>query len=116
MTCSQPILSDEGVLLIGGGTRITEPLLSAIRDRDIRSISIDRRDLLTLQPKKRSLKKLRLEQSDIDFTTGSLPLKSFLVDRFKEDLSEERANCSLRNSTTPHVYWVFSIASFNLMR
>ncbi|TWT49517.1 hypothetical protein Pla22_47140 [Rubripirellula amarantea] len=91
MNCSQPIMSEDGVLLIGGGTHITEALLCTIRESSIHSISIDVRDLPTLQPEKRSLKKLRSEQSGIDITVSAAPLKSFLIDRFNEDLSEERA-------------------------
>lgn len=91
VTCSQPIVNDVGVLLVGANSRITQQVITGLRERGIASIEVDVRDLALLQGDDR--KKVAVKREWIREATfqAGVPVKNFLVDRHNEPLSEERA-------------------------
>jgi HD-GYP domain-containing protein (c-di-GMP phosphodiesterase class II) len=92
VTCSHPIEDDNGVLLLGSHTQITQFLIDGLRERGIESIEIDPRDLAAMRGKASkkapTIRKERRSVGDWDPTT---PMKSLLVDRYDEDLNEDRS-------------------------
>ncbi len=92
--CSHPVEDDQGVLLLGASTRITQQLIAGLRDRGIHSIEVDPRDLATLRGGGQGGNKRAATVWDREPPgqwTKSKPVKDMLVDRFEEQLSGERA-------------------------
>jgi HD-GYP domain-containing protein (c-di-GMP phosphodiesterase class II) len=80
-------------LLLGANTRITQQVISGLRDRGITSIEVDPRDLAAMRggankPKKAASSRDRAPDGQ---WTKSKPVRDMLVDRFEEPLSPERA-------------------------
>lgn len=94
VVCSHPVESESGVLLLGANTRITQQLISGLRDRGIVSIEIDPRDLATIRRRvdegnsRRGTKRARSTNGQ---WPKSVPVKEMLIDRFEQNLCEERA-------------------------
>lgn len=91
VTCSHPIEDDHGLLLLGAGTQITQQVIGGLRDRGILVIEVDPRDVDSLcggQKKRRVVKRERVAEAP---WAASRPVKDMLVDRYHEDLSDERA-------------------------
>lgn len=90
-TCSQPIVNDVGVLLVGANSRITQQVITGLRERGIHNIDVDVRDLAMLRSEDRKQVVVKREWTrEATFQPG-VPLKNLLVDRHNEPLSEERA-------------------------
>lgn len=91
VTCSHPIEGDSGVLLLGARTRITQQVITGLRDRAIESIQVDTRDLVALRGtsggKKKTAEKRR---SNTPQWSPSMSVKEILVDRHDEGLSQQR--------------------------
>lgn len=90
-TCSHPVEGDEGVLLLGANTRITQQLINGLRDRGIASIDVDPRDLAAMRgagAKKKTAVKRSTESQEWSPTKV---VKDILVDRHDEDLSQDRS-------------------------
>ncbi len=92
VTCSQPILGEAGVLLLGANTRITQQVITGLRERDIRSIEVDPCDLALLSGVERKRIAPKREFIREAGWAPSKPVKEILVDRHGEDLDVERAN------------------------
>lgn len=94
MVCSHPVLGSDGVMLIGGNTRITQGLISGLRDRGIDEIGLDKRDLDAVRKKvrKKISKKRERSREGEDKWPASQPLKSFVVTRYGQDLDPARAD------------------------
>lgn len=91
VTCSHPIEGDSGVLLLGAKTRITQQVITGLRDRAIESIQVDTRDLVALRGTSNGkTKHAEKRTSDTPQWSPSKSVKEILVDRHDEGLSEER--------------------------
>ncbi|TWU47228.1 Cyclic di-GMP phosphodiesterase response regulator RpfG [Rubripirellula tenax] len=91
VTCSQPIVSDRGILLLGAKTCITQQVITGLRERGIDYISVDPSDLALLRGKPKAVvtpKPARPKDSKWD---PSRPVKEMLVSRHGESLSTARA-------------------------
>ncbi len=91
VTCSQPIVSDTGLLLLGANTRITQQVITGLRERGIGSISVDPRDLAMFrgEPAPSWLpRRDRIKESRWD---AKRPVRDQLIDRHDEHLSSQRA-------------------------
>lgn len=91
VTCSQPIVNDVGVLLVGANSRITQQVITGLRERGILSIEVDVRDLALLRGDDRKKVAAKREWTRETAFQAGIPVKNFLVDRHNEPLSEERA-------------------------
>jgi HD-GYP domain-containing protein (c-di-GMP phosphodiesterase class II) len=93
VTCSHPVEGDHGVLLLGSNTRINQQVITGLRDRGIRSIEVDPRDLAAMRggttAKRRTVTSAR-DRGGADQWIRSKPVKDLLVDRHEEALSVER--------------------------
>jgi hypothetical protein len=93
VTCSHPVEGDHAVLLLGANTRITQQVITGLRDRGIRSIEVDPRDLAALRGGKTAKRRKATTARDrggADQWIRSKPVKDLLVDRHEEALSAER--------------------------
>jgi HD-GYP domain-containing protein (c-di-GMP phosphodiesterase class II) len=90
VSCSRPIVDESDVLLVGANTRITEHVISGLRDRGINSIEVDPRDVASLKGVKRVKRKKILDSRQSRAAMLSRPLKNRLVNRFEECLNPER--------------------------
>ncbi|WP_442511386.1 HD-GYP domain-containing protein [Novipirellula sp. SH528] len=93
-TCGYPILSSEGILLLGSGTHITPTIVAHLHEQNVDVIAVHPNDIAELTGKQ-----LRRGTADEAPQTPSLfsgvweealPLKNLLVDRHGEPLSIER--------------------------
>jgi len=93
VTCSHPVEGDQGVLLLGANTRITQQVISGLRDRGIHSIDVDPRDLAAMRGGggKKGKSGASWERSTPGLWTKSKPVKEMLVSRHDEGLCGERA-------------------------
>lgn len=91
VTCSQPIVNDVGVLLVGANTRITQQVITGLRERGILTIEVDARDLALLRGDERKKLGKKIERPKEAFLQAGVPVKNILVDRYDQPLSEERA-------------------------
>ncbi len=91
--CSYPVAGDHGVLLLGANTRITQQVISGLRDRGIRSIEVDPRDLAALRGTSGKSRKATSNRArmPVGQWIQLKPVKEILVDRYDEGLSEQRA-------------------------
>ncbi|TWU51310.1 HD-GYP domain-containing protein [Rubripirellula reticaptiva] len=91
-TCSQPIVSDAGVLLVAANTRITQQVITGLRERQIESISVDPRDLGVLSREAKPAQTPKHDRTKPDGHWDPLrPVKDQLVDRHGERLSAQRS-------------------------
>jgi HD-GYP domain-containing protein (c-di-GMP phosphodiesterase class II) len=93
VTCSHSIEDDDGLLLLGSGTKITHQVINGLRDRGITAIEVDPRDLAVLRGGGKNKKKApsKRERNTVDDRWGSSqPVKEMLVDRHDEGLSDQR--------------------------
>lgn len=90
VTCSHPIEGDGGVLLLGASTRITQQVITGLRDRGIESIEVDARDLAALRRSSTKTKAPEKRRAETPRWSPSRSVKDLLVDRHDEGLSEER--------------------------
>jgi HD-GYP domain-containing protein (c-di-GMP phosphodiesterase class II) len=97
VTCSHPVEDDHGVLLLGANTRITDQVINGLRDRGIKMIEVDSRDLAAMRGGGKKKAATRRTRNDQDGWPKSKPVKDMLVDRYAENLCEER-NEHLQNS------------------
>ncbi len=91
--CSHPVEDDQGVLLLGANTRITQQVIAGLRDRGISSIEVDPRDVAALRSTGKGTKARATtvwEREPPGQWTKSKPVKDMLVDRFEEQLSPDR--------------------------
>ncbi|MGB7325193.1 MAG: HD domain-containing phosphohydrolase [Rubripirellula sp.] len=92
VTCSQPIVSDTGVLLVGANTRITQQVITGLRERQIDSIAVDPRDLAVLSGSGKAAQSPTRERAKKDGRWDpKRPVKDQLVDRHGEPLSSQRS-------------------------
>ena len=91
VTCSHPVEGDNGVLLLGANTRITQQVITGLRERGIAAIEVDPRDVAALCGTGVRKKKAAVNRtSDTPHWSASKSVKEILVDRHDEGLSEER--------------------------
>ena len=88
-TCTHPISGEDGILLLGANTRITEQVLNGLRERNIHVLEIDPRDLRSSKPAPRKRKKK--PKSSEGVWGHAVPLKSMLVDHSGEGANLEHA-------------------------
>ena len=91
VTCSRPIVDESKILLVGANTRITQHVISRLRERGITQIDVDVCDVAMLRGAKRSKPKVVAEKRLTKEELLSRPLKESMVDRYEEGLSAERA-------------------------
>jgi HD-GYP domain-containing protein (c-di-GMP phosphodiesterase class II) len=93
ITCSHPVEGDHGILLLGANTRITQQVISGLRDRGISSIEVDPRDLAAMRGAGKKNKKAasNRDRAPEGQWTKSKPVKEMLIDRFEEPLNPDRA-------------------------
>lgn len=101
--CRRPLEDDDGVLLLGAGTRITQELIQTLKDRQIEELPIHKDDLAALTksasgrgPSARPKTSARTTTTDFQKTKPQdwpkgFPLREGLVDRRSEPLDEGRA-------------------------
>ena len=103
-TCSHPIEDDEGILLLGARSRISQQIIASLRERGIDTIDVHPKDARTPATSKRDTPKKTCSKgpspSCINKWEPSRPLKDILVDRHDEDLSEERTERLKRGMAT----------------
>ena len=96
VSCSYPIENDSGLLLIGAGTRITEQLISSLRERGIDELEVHENDLSALTGKSHKRSVAASEpKKDIRFTgtwEPNIPFSDMLVDRGGQPLDPKRTN------------------------
>ncbi len=90
VTCSHPIEDDHGVLLLGADTKITEPLIVGLRDRGIKHVEVDPRDLVALRGTGKKKSAVKREEKTDEGWVKSRPVKEMLVDRYDEGFNKER--------------------------
>lgn len=88
-TCRQPIFREDGILLVGANTRLTQQVITGLRERGITSVHLDRRDLMLIRGDGRSAQPVKRERPKDAPWLAAKPLKEILVDRFEELLSAE---------------------------
>ncbi|GAA4451069.1 HD-GYP domain-containing protein [Novipirellula rosea] len=93
-TCGYPILSKEGVLLLGSGTHITPAIVTHLQEQNVDVIAVHPNDIAELTGKHlRRGTPAESAQGESKFSgvwEEALPLKDLLVDRHDEPLSSER--------------------------
>jgi HD-GYP domain-containing protein (c-di-GMP phosphodiesterase class II) len=100
VSCSRPIVDEAEILLVGANTRITQHVISGLRDRGITSIEVDPRDVALLKGSKRTKLKSTAESRQSRAVMMIRPLREAMVDRFDEDLSPQRAEVLESNLTS----------------
>lgn len=103
--CRSPLEDDQGLLLLGAGTTITEDLIQGLRDREIEELSVSADDVDSLRridpdsdarkprrrPKKNSSKRDSAFHSEHPSRwPKGVPLKDNLVDRHHEPINLSR--------------------------
>ena len=89
-SCSNPVVGESNILLVGENTRITEHLISQLRSRGITEIMVDPRDAVSLKTGKRAKAKRSVDSRQAKEAMRRRPLKEIMVDRFNEGLSPNR--------------------------
>lgn len=87
-TCRHAIEDTSGSTLIEANTELTEQTLAQLRQRDIQTVKVDRRDLPELHTDPNSLQADEVQRNAGEWD-DTRPVKEFMVDRHHEGLDEK---------------------------
>lgn len=88
VVCRHPIVSGDGVLLLGANSRITQQVITGLRERSFHAIEIDPRDVAVLRGDAPRIQTVKRERNTETEWAPAKPLKELLVDRFEDDFSD----------------------------